>query len=89
MLRNNLPDTVQIDSEVIVDQDISESRYGPPIDLGMKLFDLLADALRRCGKGLEISQYGVLDQFRLAKRPLAALAITIDARNAFENVIDV
>src|ERR1022692_3196979 len=89
MDRNNLPNTFEVYSQVIMDQNVSESRNGPPVNLGMKRSQAIADPLRGLGKGLEIAQNRILNHFRLAKGLLAALAIPIYALDAFEDVMNI
>jgi hypothetical protein len=41
MDRDNLPNAREVDSQVVVHQDIPESGDGAPIDLGMKSFKVI------------------------------------------------
>ena len=86
---DNLPSTFEIDSQVIMDKNISESSNGPPVNFGMPGLEVIADALGGFGQGLEIAQDGVLNQFRLAKSSLAVLALLVYAPNTIEDVMDV
>jgi hypothetical protein len=36
MDRDNLPNALEVDSQVIMDQNVSEARNCPPVNLGMK-----------------------------------------------------
>ena len=72
-----------------MDQNVSESRNRLPVNLGMTCFQMLADPLSGLGQGLEITQYGVLNQLRLAKNILSVLAIPLNAVDAVDDVTDV
>jgi hypothetical protein len=72
-----------------MDQDVSESCDGAPVNLGMKRLQRVADPLGGFGKGLEVAQNSVLNQFRCAKSLLTVLAIQINAADAVQNVMDV
>jgi hypothetical protein len=89
MDRNNLPNAFEVYSQVIMDQHVSESRNGPPVNLGMKGLQLIADPLSGFGEGLEIAQNRVLNQFRLAKSLLTVLAIPFYAADAIDDVMDI
>lgn len=89
MERDNFPNTVEIYSQIVMYQNVSESRNRPPVDLGMKGLQMIADALRGFGESLEIAQNGVLDKFRLAEGRLAIFAVTTYASDAIEDMMDV
>ena len=89
MDRDNLPNALEVYSQVIMDQNVSESSNGPPVNLGMKSFQAIADSLSGFGESLEIAQHCVLDHFRLAKGLLAALAIPVYPLDAFEDVMNI
>ena len=72
-----------------MDQNVSEARDCPPVNLGMKGLKMIADPLSGFGEGLKIAQDCILNQFRCAKNLLTALAIPIYAADASEDVIDV
>jgi hypothetical protein len=72
-----------------MDQDVSESRDGPPVNLGMKGSQTITSPLGGFGEGLEVPQNSVLNQFRLAKGVLTALAIPVDTPDAIEDVLDI
>src|ERR1035437_3786415 len=89
MDRHNLPNTFEVYSQVIVDQNVAESGNGPPVHLWMKDLQTIGDPLSGFGKGLEIAQHGVLNQFRFAERLFTILAIPIDPQDAIEDALDV
>ena len=89
MDRDNLPNALEVYPQVVMYQDISESRYGAPVNLGVKGLQLIANPLSGFGESLKIAQNSVLNQLRLPKSFLAVLAISTDAVNAIENVVDV
>ena len=70
-----------------MDQNVSESRDGPPVNLGMKGSQTIAGPLGGFGEGLEVPQNSVLNQLRLAKGVLTALAIPVDTPDAIEDVL--
>ncbi len=86
MDRYNLPNTVKVYSQIIMDKNVSESRNGPPVNLGMKCLQIFTYPLGRFGEGLEITQNSVLNQLRLAKGILAVLAIVTYAPDAIDDV---
>src|SRR5450759_4689296 len=89
MDRNNLPNAHEVYSQVIMDQNVSETRNCPPVNLGMKGLQMIADPLSGFGEGLEIAQNSVLNQFRRAKSILTVLAIKIYAPDAIEDDVEV
>ena len=89
MDRDNLPNAHEVYSQVIVDQNVPEARNSPPVNLGMKGLQMVADPLGGFGEGVEIAQNSVLNQFRPAKSIFATLAIPIYAPDASQDVIDV
>jgi hypothetical protein len=89
MHRNDLPNACDVHSEVIVDQDVSESGNRAPVNLGMEGFQTIADPLSGFGESLEIAQNRVLNQFRLAKGLLAVPAIPGYTPDTIEDVMDV
>jgi hypothetical protein len=89
MDRHNLPNTFEVYSQVIVDQNVPESGNGAPVHLWMKDLQTIGDPLSGLGEGLEIAQNGVLNQLRSAKSLLTILAIAIYPPHAIEDVLDV
>jgi hypothetical protein len=87
--RDDFPNSRQVDSQVIMDQDVSKSRNRSPVDLRMKELQSIADSLGRFGKSLQIPQDGVLNQLRLAKGQFTILAIPFDTPDAIGDVLDV
>jgi hypothetical protein len=89
MDRDNLPNAFKIYSQIIVDEDVPESGYGAPVDLGMPNLEIVADSFGGFGKGLKIAQDSILDQFRAEKGLLTIPAVTLNAMEAIQNVMDV
>jgi len=72
-----------------MDQNVPESRNGPPVNLGMLGSQMVADPLCGFSKGLEIAQHSVLNQFRPAKGVFTTLAILVYAPDAIKDVMDI
>lgn len=86
---DNIPYAIEVYAQVVVDQKVSKSRDGSPVNLGMELFKILTDPLRGFCQGLEIAQDGILNQFRRAKGLLTVLTIPFYAARAIEIMTDI
>ena len=62
MTGDDVPDLFQVDSRVIVDQDISKSGEATPGKAGMKRPKALRDLLGGFADDLEVANYSILDQ---------------------------
>jgi hypothetical protein len=89
MDRHNLPNAFEVDAQIVMNQNVPEARNGTPVNLGMVRLKMLADPLSGFGKGLEIPENTVLNQFRLAKGRFTAVAISINTPNAIQDVLDI
>lgn len=56
IVSNDFPYEFQIDSEILVDQDVSQTCDLAPFDLRVRSLDLLGEPLRELGQGLQAPQ---------------------------------
>jgi len=89
MDRDNLPYAFKVNSKIIMDEDVPESGYGAPVDLRMPNFEIVADSFGGFGKGLKIPQDSILNQFCAEESFLTVLAVTLNASEAIQNVMDI
>jgi len=57
---NDVPNLVQIDSEVTMDNHIAESAYAAPINIGPGCFQGIGYPLSGLGQSVQVTQDGVL-----------------------------
>jgi hypothetical protein len=89
MDRDNFPYTFQVDPQVVVDENISESGYTPPVDLRMLDLQTIADPLSRLREYLKVSQNGILYQIGTEKDLRTAVAVALYAADAIQNVVGI
>jgi hypothetical protein len=66
MDRHNLPNPFEVDTEIVMNQNVPVSRNRSPVNLGMKRLQMFADPRSGFGKRLDSGEH-VLNQFRLTK----------------------
>lgn len=86
ILANYLPDSRQIDSKIIVHQDVSKSRNSTPLYIGMLPLQFIRESLRTLSQDLQIPQRGVLKDVGGFKSLLASLSDFFNPANAFGDV---
>ena len=85
----DLPNAHKIYSQVIVDEDVSETGNRLPVNLRMRRLQPIADSLCGFGKRLKITQDGILDECLTKENLLATLAIALYSVDAPKNMVDV
>ena len=74
---------------IVMHQDVPESGYSTPVDLGVRGLKCVADSFSGFGERLKIAQHGILNQIGGEKCLLAVQAVSFDAMEAIQNVKDV
>jgi hypothetical protein len=58
---DNIPDQIEIDGEVVMNETVAHSTDLPPGHFGAKTLDLIAQRLDSLADDLEIADHGILD----------------------------
>jgi hypothetical protein len=84
---HDLPNSLQINTEIVVNHDVPESANSTPVDSKVAGFKRIGQARGRFGQSLEVSNDGVL-RLPIGKEKLLALFRKIlDEPNAFQDVM--
>ena len=59
LLLDDIPNDLDVDSEVCVDQDVAQAGDPPPIDLGVSRTDLVGQVLDRFADDFQVADHGI------------------------------
>jgi len=86
---HHLPHDIQVDSEIVMNDDVPESGNRSLGNIGRSRFGCITQALTGLSHGLQVADDSVLDQPGRLEYSLVAFAVFEHARNAGQHVLNI